>query len=176
MNRFIVTSIGAALAVAISAGCDEPKPANTPPAQPGGGGAAATGEPKADEHGHEHAHGEKHADGDEHAEGEDHSNRIELGTQTVAGLTLKATQEEPIKPGGEGAFDLAITGGKPRAVRFWVGTEDGLDSVKAKAEEETPNNWHAHVEVPDPLPAGSKFCAEVEPASGERFTVSFELK
>ena len=61
-------------------------------------------------------------------------------------------------------------------MRFWVGTEDGKGSVKGRAEEETPDNWHTHVEVPDPLPAGSKFYAEVEPATGEKFTVSFDLK
>ena len=106
----------------------------------------------------------------------DHPNRIDLGSKKVAGLDLKAMQDEPVKAGGEGAFDLIITGGKPKAVRFWVGTEDGKGSVKGRAEEETPDNWHTHVEVPDPLPAGSKFYAEVEPATGEKFTVSFDLK
>ena len=107
---------------------------------------------------------------------EAHPNRIELGSKSVAGLDLKAMQDGPVKAGGEGAFDLVITGGKPKAVRFWVGTEDGKGSVKARAEEETPGNWHTHVEVPDPLPAGSKFYAEVEPATGEKFTESFDLK
>ena len=49
-------------------------------------------------------------------------------------------------------------------------------SVKAKAEEETPDNWHTHAEVPDPLPPGSKFWVEVEPPTGETFKVSFDLK
>jgi hypothetical protein len=106
----------------------------------------------------------------------DHPNRIELGVKKVGALELRAAQDEPIKPGGEGAFDLVITGGKPKAVRFWVGTEDAKGSVKGKAEEETPDNWHTHVEVPDPLPAGSKFHAEVEPATCAKFTVSFDLK
>ena len=116
------------------------------------------------------------ASGDKHEDGDEHANRVELGSKTVGGLTLSATQDDPIKAGGEAAFDLVITGGKPKAVRFWVGTEDGEGSAKAKAEEETPDNWHTHAEVPDPLPPGSKFCAEVEPAAGETFTVSFDLK
>ena len=107
---------------------------------------------------------------------DDHPNRVTLGEQSKGGLKLVAMQDEPVKPGGEGAFDLVITGGKPKAVRFWVGTEAGEESVKAKAVEETPDNWHVHVEVPDPLPAGSKFWAEVEPATGEKFNVSFDLK
>jgi hypothetical protein len=102
--------------------------------------------------------------------------RIPIGEKTVGNLKLVATMDEPVKPGGEGAFDLVITGGKPKAVRFWVGTEDAKGSVKAKAEEETADNWHTHAEVPDPLPPGSKFWAEVEPPAGEKFNVSFDLK
>ena len=63
-----------------------------------------------------------------------------------------------------------------QSVRFWIGTEDAKGSVKAKAEEETTENWHSHAEVPNPLPAGSKFWVEVEPPSGQSFTVSFDLK
>jgi hypothetical protein len=103
-----------------------------------------------------------------------------LGETTVNGLKIRGLQDEPIKPGGEGAFDLQVTGypagGKPRAVRFWVGTESGDESVKALAAEETPDNWHTHAEVPNPIPAGSKFWAEIEPASGEKFKVSFDLR
>src|ERR687889_589182 len=87
-----------------------------------------------------------------------------------------ATPAAPVKPGGEGAFDVVITGGKPKAVRFWVGTESAEGSVKAKADEESTDNWHTHAEVPDPLPPGSKFWVEVEPSTGEKFTRSFDLK
>jgi hypothetical protein len=110
----------------------------------------------------------------------DHPNQIVIGEMTTNGLKFKALQDEPVKPGGEGAFDLQITGypagGKPKAVRFWVGSESGDGSAKAKAEEEKPDNWHTHAEVPNPIPAGSKFWAEVEPATGEKFRVSFEFK
>jgi hypothetical protein len=71
---------------------------------------------------------------------------------------------------------VVITGGKPKAVRFWVGTDDGKGSVKAKAEEETTDNWHTHAKLPDLLPAGSKFWVEVEPPTGETFRVSFDPK
>src|SRR5688572_29571834 len=69
----------------------------------------------------------------------EHTNQIKLGETSVNGLKIVALQDEPVKPGGEGAFDLQITGypqgGKPKAVRFWVGTESGDDSLKALAEE-----------------------------------------
>ena len=102
--------------------------------------------------------------------------RIPIGETSHAGLKLVATMDAPIKPGGEGAFNVVVTGGKPKAVRFWVGTEDARGSVKAKAEEETTDNWHTHTEVPDPLPAGSKFWVEVEPPTGATFRASFDLK
>lgn len=102
--------------------------------------------------------------------------RLPIGEATQAGLKLIATMDAPVKPGGEGAFDVTITGGKPKAVRFWVGTEEAKGSVKAKADEETTDTWHTHVEVPDPLPAGSKLWVEVEPPTGAAFTASFDLK
>lgn len=174
MSRFILTSFAAALAVvatAAASGCkDEPQPGASAPAQTDGGSAAGK---KADEH--EHADGTKHTDGDEKAGGDEHANRVELGTKTIGNLTLKGMQDEPVKAGGEGAFDVIITGGKPKAVRFWVGTENGQGSVKAKAAEETPDNWHTHVELPDPLPTSSKFWVEVEPQTGAPFKASFDL-
>lgn len=105
-----------------------------------------------------------------------HHNRLPLGEKTVGSLKLVATQDAPVKPGSDGAFDVIITGGKPKAVRFWVGTESAEGSVKAKADEETRDNWHTHAEVPSPLPAGSNFWVEVEPPTGDKFTTSFDLK
>ena len=109
---------------------------------------------------------------------EGHHNRIPIGETTVGSLKLVATMDAPIKAagGGDGAFNVVITGGKPKAVRCWVGTEEAKGSVKAKADEETTDNWHTHAEVPAPLPPGSKFWVEVEPATGEKFTTSFDVK
>ena len=158
MKQFaIATFVGL---VVLSTGCkDEDKPqqtggsaANAPSAAP-----AATGPGAAAPQSGEHA-------------------RLPIGEKTVGDLKLVATMDAPVKPGDEGAFDVVITGGKPKAVRFWVGTESGEGSVKAKAEEETTDNWHTHTEVPDPLPPGSKFWVEVEPPTGEKFTQSFDLK
>ncbi len=109
---------------------------------------------------------------------EGHHNRIPLGEKTVGSLKLVATMDALLKAagGGDGAFDVVITGGKPKAVRFWVGTEDAKGSVKARAEEETTDNWHTHAEVPSPLPPGSRFWVEVEPPTAGKFTTSFDLK
>jgi hypothetical protein len=152
-NLLIVTLVGA---VAVGVGCNKDEDGSQGGATQGTSstsGSPQTGPAPAEEH-----------------------NRLPLGETTVGSLGLVATMDAPVKPGGEGAFDVVITGGKPKAVRFWVGTESAEGSVKAKADEETTDNWHAHAEVPNPLPANSKFWVEVEPPSGEPFKVSFDLK
>lgn len=150
-NWMLVACVGAAV---LSAGCgEETVTTNTPPAANTAATPAAT---------------PTHAPG--------HHNRIPIGEASQSGLKLVATQDAPIEPGGDAAFDVVITGGKPKAVRFWVGSEDAKGSVKARAEEETTDNWHTHAEVPDPMPADSKFWVEVEPPTGETFRASFDLK
>ncbi len=159
MKGFIFAAcVGVAV---LSSGCkDDDKPQTS-----GGGSAANTS-----------SGGSAPAATQEAASGE--HRRLPIGETTQGGLKLVATMDAPIKAsgGGEGAFDVVITGGKPKAVRFWIGNESGDGSVKAKAEEETTDNWHTHAEVPDPLPPGSKFWVEVEPPTGETFTTSFDLK
>ena len=163
MRNQTCAALALSLAVAaLSVGCKEdhghphPHDKAAPATQPGAAGQAATGK------------------------SDDHVNQTVLGETEARGMKFKALQDAPARPGGEGAFDLVITGypagGKPKAVRFWVGTESGAESAKAKAEEEKPDNWHVHVELPDPLPPGSKFWAEVEPPAGEKFKVSFDFK
>jgi hypothetical protein len=164
VNRSLVVL---ATAAALMAGCkDDTKPQSPAGAQ--GGGATTAAAPAAP------APTPAKHDKDEHEK------MIPIGEATAGGMKFAAAREETVKEGGEAAFDLVVTGypagGKPKAVRFWVGLESGDGSVKAKAEEETPDHWHVHVEVPKPIPAGSKFWAEVEPATGAKFKVSFDTK
>lgn len=123
--------------------------------------------------------GHTHAPGDGHDHGHDHGHgpATPLGEQAAGGFTVNAVREGDVKPGGEATFDIAVSGGvgKPAAVRLWVGTQDAAGSVKAKAEPEG-DGWHAHVEVPNPLPAGAKLWVEVESASGEKAAAGFDLK
>jgi hypothetical protein len=150
-NVLVAAIVGIAAA---ATGCDRDKNGGGPAPAPQAGNAGQSNpdKPKEGEH-----------------------KRLPIGEKTVGSLKLVATMDEPVAPGGEGAFDVVITGGKPKAVRFWVGTESGEGSVKAKAEEETPDNWHTHAEVPKPVPAGSKFWVEVEPPTGDTFKTSFDL-
>lgn len=159
-SAVLVAPLAAAAALLALAACDKKPP------------AAASGKPDkpAD---HTHAPGDGHDHGHDHG----HGPATPLGEQTAGGFTVKAVREGDVKPGGEGTFDIAVSGGagKPAAVRLWIGTKDAAGSVKAKAEPEG-EGWHAHVEVPNPLPPGAKLWVEVEAASGEKAVVEFDLK
>jgi hypothetical protein len=120
-----------------------------------------------------------HGDHD-HADGHDHGPTTQLGEQTGAGFAIKASRDGEVVAGKDAAIDVWVTaagGGaaKVAAVRIWIGTQDAKGSVKAKAELEK-DNWHTHVEIPSPLPAGSKLWVEVESDKGEKVIVSFDLK
>src|SRR5688500_9499570 len=114
MNKRLI--FAACLGVAaLSAGCND----DTGKGQPstGGGGASSSGGGSG-----------ASSPATQHAESGEH-NHVPMGETSMSGLKLVATTDGPVKPGGEGAFDVAITGGKPKAVRFWVGTEDAKGSV-----------------------------------------------
>ncbi|MDB5294071.1 MAG: hypothetical protein JWO31_54 [Phycisphaerales bacterium] len=171
----IATTLSLALAAGLalgSAGCkdDRATTAPAPAAKPTAGGHSPDDGP---------GHGSATVPADGTTGAEHHADAKPLGEKTQGGLTFSAVQDEPVKAGGEGAFDLKVTGypagGKPTAVRFWVGTEAGAESVKAKAAEVSADNWHTHLEVPSPMPAGAKFWAEVEAPAGKQ-TVGFDLK
>jgi hypothetical protein len=160
-----------------------------------GGATTATAKaPKADAHDHDHAdHDHAHGDGHDHshddghahahdgmhAHGSDHGHgpTVELGEQASGALTVKASRDGDVTPGGELPVDIWVTGGSARvsSVRFWVGIESGKGSVKAKAALET-DNWHNHAEVPSPLPDGSKLWVSIDLSDGTKSLVSFDLK
>lgn len=110
---------------------------------------------------------------------------IELGTTTIAGLTVRVTRDEgEIKPGGEAAVDVWVTAGdgKPAAisaVRMWIGSEDASGALRAKASIEDPKEperWHTHVEVPGAVSAETRLWVELETPEGTKSSGSFELK
>jgi hypothetical protein len=103
---------------------------------------------------------------------------IELGTVQVGTMTIRAARDKgEIKPGGDAPIDVWIDGGLGNgvsAVRFWIGVEDAKGSVKAKADVED-GKWHAHAEVPNPMPVDAKFWVEIETAKGEKSVGSIAL-
>ena len=162
MHKVILASM---ISVTIAlAGC-ESKPNNPPPAKPPAGSAPSKGD-------HDHKPGEDEKR-DEHG-----GAAIELGTNTVSGMSIKASRDAgEIRPGGDAPIDVWIDGGlgNVAAVRFWIGTEDAKGSMKAKAEAEG-GKWHSHAEVPAPLPPASKLWVEIEGKDGKKVMTSFELK
>jgi hypothetical protein len=107
---------------------------------------------------------------------------IELGTATCGAFSVKATRDNfPMKPGCDSPINVWLTGGSAKivAVRFWVGLEDAKASIKARAASEnpmSPDQWHAHAEIPDPIPAGSKIWVEIEAEGGSKSVCSFDMK
>lgn len=109
---------------------------------------------------------------------------IQLGTSTIGTFDVRATRDEgQIVAGGDAPIDVTVTptAGSTAvaiAVRFWIGTEDGKGSVKAKADIENPaepNRWHTHAEIPNPMPEGSRLWVEIESDDAKTALGSFDL-
>lgn len=161
---------GAALVIgslAIFGGCEDKSK------RPAAGGSSSAA-PKHDDH--DHAAGDKHDHaGDKH---DDHGPVVELGTAAVGSFQVKASRDGAVKAGEEAPVDLWVTPSgatKVGTVRAWIGTQDAKGSIKAKMELEK-DNYHSHVEVPKPLPTGSKLWVEVEDDKGAKSLGSFDLK
>lgn len=168
---FLIASLTAAIAGLNLVGCDKP-------AEPKQSADARTGKP-ADTHDHAHdAKGDGHDH--DHEDGHDHGPTTELGEQTSGTFTIKASREGDVVAGKDVAVNIHVAPAadaksKAAAVRVWVGTQDGKGSMKARAEHEK-TSWHAHAEIPSPLPEGSKLWIEIETDAGEKTVVGFDLK
>jgi hypothetical protein len=104
---------------------------------------------------------------------------VELGSATIGAFNVRASRDKgEIKPGGDAPIDVWIDNGVGKgvtAVRFWIGTQDAKGSIKAKADIED-GKWHTHVEIPSPMPEGSKLWVEIEGSDAKKSAVSFDLK
>lgn len=181
MKQFL-TPVVVACTLALVSGCDK-KPAASPQtpgtAAPAPASGAAT--KTAQDHGHEHSPASEHKESSAGHGGA----VIQLGTSKIGTFDVKVTRDQgQIAAGKDAPIDATVTPAagstaKAIAVRFWIGTEDGKGSVKAKAEIEDPkdpNRWHTHTEIPNPIPAASKLWVEVEDDKGVKVAASFDLK
>jgi hypothetical protein len=94
----------------------------------------------------------------------DHGEPHVLTKMDLAGLAFEVVQEGPIVAGKEGAVDVVFAAGTklPAVARVWLGTESGEGSRKQKLGKEGDRTLHGHIDVPDPIPAGSKLWLEFE--------------
>jgi len=159
MRNLTCSSLSIALLAALSlaTGCDKKSESTPAPTTSNTSAQHAHGD---HDHGHDHGHGET----------------VELGTKPAGAWSIKASRDGEVTAGHDLPIDVWITGDGPSvvAVRFWIGTEDGTSSLKAKAEIEK-DNWHTHVEIPSPLPSGSQLWIEIETEAGEPMKVAFDL-
>ena len=88
-----------------------------------------------------------------------------LGTVTIKDYTITVAQEGKVEAGKEATFALTLKkadgAADPTVVRTWVGTKDAKGSVKSKTHSHG-DKMEAHLDVPSPLPKGSKLWIEVE--------------
>lgn len=143
-----------------------------------GAAAACSREPAPSGH-HDH-HGHDHGTvtgGDEHGHAA-HGSSVDLGEQISGGLRARAFQGGPLKAGTDAAVNVSITpesGATVTAVRAWIGGEDAKGALKAKLELEG-DQWHSHVETPDPLAPAARLWVEVETTPGGKRTLGFDAK
>lgn len=109
------------------------------------------------------------------AHGHDEGERHDLGEAAIGEHQVHVARFGELTPGAECSVDIEVTGEAPAAVRVWIGAEDGAGALKSRAEAED-DGYHAHIEVPEPLPEGALLWVEVESSAGETSTASFPLQ
>ena len=172
MMKYVLMLATLSLAVAI-VGCEkaQEKPASRESPMPAAAPSSAPTKAESRHEGHDHSA--------ESAKPGHSGEVIELGTNKIGEFTLRASRDKvELKPGGDAPIDVWIDDGVGKgvtAVRFWIGTEDAKGSIKAKADIED-GKWHTHLEIPSPMPAGSKLWVEVEESAGKKTVGSFDLK
>lgn len=157
IKQYVVAGL---VAFALAGGCDGHEHEGTPATQ-----GAAAGDAHGHDHGHDHSHG-----------GE---TREALGLEKAGPYDVAPVQLGKAKPGGRLAFDVEVLGEgqpKPKAVRFWIGTQDAAGTTKSPPESEKDNVYHVDLGLPQQDSPDTKLWVEIEPASGPAQTASFALK
>ncbi len=118
---------------------------------------------------HDHPHPPGPTPGAPAPAGDDHHGAAHpLGKLTVGSYTFDVTLFGEVGHDGEVALRLAVAAGEalPTTARAWLGIAGGEGSRKAPLAKDGPDALHAHVEVPEPRPDGSKLWVEIEANGG----------
>ena len=99
----------------------------------------------------------------EHAQGEKHK----LGRKQIGNYTVSVIIVGEVEAGKHVDFDIKLIDAKsdPKALRVWVGTENASGSKKAEGKKGAVT-YTGEVDVPNPLPQGSKLWVELETDDG----------
>lgn len=184
--KHIALTLIAAYSIAFAVGCDRQQGGTCP------SGKADAKVGKADGHDHDHDHDKAKAKGHDadhdhkgdapcdHDSGHSHGGeKLVLGSKPISKLAVEVAQFGKIGPDTkELVFEISVKGDeKPFAVRAVVRTPDGKESMKVKADTDSPGKYDAHVgELPKPLPAASQVVIEVEISKDVKGSAAFALK
>jgi len=110
----------------------------------------------------------------EHMDGGDHGSATVTETLTVDGKKIVVHQFEKVEAGKDVPVSCEFSSAEERTltVRAWIGTEDGKGSRKERLAREGDKDLHGHVQIPDPIPDGSKLWLSFE-GDGEPVTHGF---
>lgn len=102
-------------------------------------------------------------EGHKHAEDE----KQKLGRQKVGEYTVSVIMIGDLHDDKEVEFDVKLIDAKadPKAIRIWIGVEDGKGSEKAALTKKT-TTFVGTAKVPSPVPDKSKVWVEIETDSG----------
>ena len=118
--------------------------------------------------GHDHA---------AHGHGHDHGPTTTIGTVKVGTYDVAVAASGTAEAGKAWHLELSLVPAAPlpKAVRVWVGAENGRGSVKAKAEAGKAGSFEAHVEIPAPLPADARIWISVEGEGAPAVTAALAM-
>ena len=133
--------------------------------------AACGGDPVAHPEGtHTHADGTVHKDEPAKPAGahEGHGAEHALGDVALGEHKVQVVVLGDVEAGKEADFDVRFAAGskRPETLRAWIGVESGQGSMKTRFANEGDTVMHGHVQVPSPIPEGSKVWIEIEAAAG----------
>ncbi|MEC7583432.1 MAG: hypothetical protein VYE77_03880 [Planctomycetota bacterium] len=87
---------------------------------------------------------------------------VQLAPAVLGTTPITVWRTGPIAAGKQAHIDIEAAADTPlpETVRGWIGIESGKGSRKGKFEAPINNKMHGHIDVPDPMPEGSKLWLE----------------
>ena len=109
--------------------------------------------------------------------GHNHGNQPIINESiSIAGVTLNIAAQGTLTPGAEYHIEMALVSGTQGAVvRLWIGEEDGVGSIKTKADGHG-DHYHAHALVPVKLSPKAALWLHIEGVDGQSGTGRIALK